>query len=74
MVITYVEIDRATNKVRHIGHAPFVPDFGMAPIFARDVTGVDPVPAEGWIYDAESGAFTPPPEPVDELDCADADA
>jgi hypothetical protein len=70
MSYAYAEIDRETNRVRCIGHAPFLPDFGPAvPIYCIDTTGMEPPPAPGSVYDAGTGEFgEPEPEPEADLD------
>ena len=61
MQITYAEIDKSTNSVRYIGHAPFLPDFGAgAPIVCVDVTAARPQPQAGWLYDPGTGTFEGP--------------
>jgi hypothetical protein len=61
MQYTYAEIERETNAIRYIGTAPFVPDFGQAaPIYAVDITGMEPMPAPGWTYDPEIEEFAEP--------------
>ena len=64
----YAEI--LSSRVRHIGEAPQLPEF-QPPLFAVDLTGIFPVPKEGWIYKNET--FTeakkliqpPPPESLE---------
>ena len=55
----YAEILK--DRVRYIGEAPKLPEFRL-PLFAVDLTGVSPLPQEGWLYD--SGVFTPAERPI----------
>lgn len=42
----------------------FIPVYPAGIAIAVDVTNLNPQPAQGWIYDPETGIFSaPPPEP-----------
>ncbi|HHY27704.1 MAG TPA: hypothetical protein GX523_13360 [Desulfitobacterium dehalogenans] len=40
-----------------------MPEFANAPgMLIKDITGLDPQPKEGWVYDELTDTFSPPPE------------
>jgi len=62
----YAEISKESNAVITFGEAPFVPEFAPNhPTYCIDITDITPEPQAGYIYDPESGTFTPPPPIVE---------
>ncbi|MCL1909287.1 MAG: hypothetical protein FWG12_08005 [Holophagaceae bacterium] len=59
--IVFAEVSKADNILVHIGQAPVIPEFGPNAVnYCVDITDIDPMPQIGWLYDPETGAFSPP--------------
>jgi hypothetical protein len=62
----FAEVSREANAVVAFGEAPFLPCFAPGhPTFCVDITGMEPAPLAGYIYDPGAGAFAPPPGPAE---------
>lgn len=61
---TWAEIEGG-GVVRHVARFDdeFVPQ-AAPPLQYVEITGLDPLPAEGWQYDPETRKFSPPPTPA----------
>jgi hypothetical protein len=56
------EIDKATGLLVHVAEQPFLPVFGEDyHHLAVDLTGLDPMPEVGWVWQGGRGFL--PPEP-----------
>ena len=57
---TYAEIAQ-NNIVSSVGTAPFMPENVIGfPFYVIDITGLDPQPQGGWLYDPETQTFREP--------------